>query len=118
MIGDFDGWAAEHELRPQGSSGVWCGWVAGAAYGIVLCGLLALGLRRSGATRLGAANLITLGRAAGLRVLATSRDEGKRARALEIGAHEVFESDASVVFDQAENRMHTIKAVLVATIGT
>ncbi len=31
---------------------------------------------------------------------------------------EVFESDASVVFDQAENRMHTIKAVLVATIGT
>ena len=36
--------------------------------------------------------LITLGRAAGLRVLATSRDEAKRARALEIGAHEVFES--------------------------
>ena len=31
---------------------------------------------------------------------------------------EVFESDASIVFDQAENRMHTIKAVLVATIGT
>ncbi len=30
---------------------------------------------------------------------------------------EVFESAASVVFDQAENRMHTIKAVLVATIG-
>jgi NADPH:quinone reductase-like Zn-dependent oxidoreductase len=38
--------------------------------------------------------LITLARAAGLRVLATSRDEGKRARALEIGAHEVFESGA------------------------
>ena len=38
--------------------------------------------------------LITLGRAAGLRVLATSRDEGKRSRALEIGAHEVFESGA------------------------
>ncbi len=38
--------------------------------------------------------LITLGRAAGLRVLATSRDESKRARALEIGAHEVFESGA------------------------
>ena len=35
---------------------------------------------------------ITLARAAGLRVLATSRDEGKRARALEIGAHEVYES--------------------------
>lgn len=29
----------------------------------------------------------------------------------------VFESEASVVFDQAENRMHTIKAVLVATLG-
>ncbi|MDO3395631.1 zinc-binding dehydrogenase [Nocardioides sp. SOB44] len=37
---------------------------------------------------------IILGRAAGLRVLATSRDEAKRARALEIGAHEVFESGA------------------------
>lgn len=31
--------------------------------------------------------------------------------------HEVFESDLSVVFDQAENRMHTIKAIMVATIG-
>ena len=30
---------------------------------------------------------------------------------------DVFESDASVVFDQAENRMHTIKAVLVATLA-
>lgn len=30
---------------------------------------------------------------------------------------EVFESDASIVFTQAENRMHTIKAVLVATLG-
>ena len=30
---------------------------------------------------------------------------------------EVFESDASIVFDQAENRLHTIKAVLVATMG-
>ncbi|OFX56122.1 MAG: ornithine carbamoyltransferase [Bacteroidetes bacterium GWB2_41_8] len=30
---------------------------------------------------------------------------------------EVFESEASIVFDQAENRMHTIKAVMVATIG-
>lgn len=38
--------------------------------------------------------LITLGRAAGLRVLVTSRDEAKRARALEIGAHEVYESGA------------------------
>ena len=31
--------------------------------------------------------------------------------------NEVFESEASIVFDQAENRMHTIKAVMVATIG-
>ena len=30
---------------------------------------------------------------------------------------EVFESPASIVFDQAENRMHTIKAVLVATLS-
>lgn len=38
--------------------------------------------------------LITLARAGGLRVLATSRDESRRERALEIGAHEVFESGA------------------------
>jgi ornithine carbamoyltransferase len=30
---------------------------------------------------------------------------------------DVFESPASVVFDQAENRLHTIKAVMVATLG-
>ena len=30
---------------------------------------------------------------------------------------EVFESEASIVFDEAENRMHTIKAVMVATLG-
>lgn len=30
----------------------------------------------------------------------------------------VFEGRASIVFDQAENRMHTIKAILVATIGS
>jgi len=30
---------------------------------------------------------------------------------------EVFESPASIVFDQAENRVHTIKAVMVATLG-
>lgn len=36
--------------------------------------------------------------------------------ALEV-TNEVFEGAASIVFDQAENRMHTIKAVLVATLG-
>ena len=36
--------------------------------------------------------------------------------ALEV-TDEVFESAASIVFDQAENRMHTIKAVMVATLG-
>jgi ornithine carbamoyltransferase len=41
---------------------------------------------------------------------ATGMDDG-----LEV-TDEVFESDASIVFDQAENRLHTIKAVLVATL--
>ena len=36
--------------------------------------------------------------------------------ALEV-TDDVFESPHSIVFDQAENRMHTIKAVLVATLG-
>jgi ornithine carbamoyltransferase len=42
------------------------------------------------------------------------RDYGLEA--LEV-TDEVFESDRSIVFDQAENRLHTIKAVMVATIG-
>lgn len=32
-------------------------------------------------------------------------------------SEEVFESEDSVVFDQAENRMHTIKAIMVSTLG-
>ncbi len=36
--------------------------------------------------------------------------------ALEV-TDEVFESPASIVFEQAENRLHTIKAILVATLG-
>jgi ornithine carbamoyltransferase len=30
---------------------------------------------------------------------------------------EVFESEKSVVFDEAENRMHSIKAIMLATLG-
>ena len=37
--------------------------------------------------------------------------------ALEV-TEDVFESPASIVFDEAENRLHTIKAVMVATLGT
>lgn len=37
-------------------------------------------------------------------------------RSLEV-SDEVFESERSLVFEEAENRMHTIKAVLVATLG-
>jgi ornithine carbamoyltransferase len=36
--------------------------------------------------------------------------------ALEV-TEEVFEGPASIVFDQAENRLHTIKAIMVATLG-
>ena len=36
--------------------------------------------------------------------------------ALEV-TDEVFESPASIVFDQAENRLHTIKAAMVASLG-
>ncbi|MDT0200970.1 zinc-binding dehydrogenase [Nocardioides sp. AE5] len=42
--------------------------------------------------------LIVLARAGGLKVVATSRDEAKRARAFELGAHEVFESNARLPF--------------------
>jgi NADPH:quinone reductase-like Zn-dependent oxidoreductase len=41
-----------------------------------------------------ASALIALGRQAGLRVWVTSRDEAKRAKALELGAHEAFETGA------------------------
>src|SRR4051795_7371185 len=40
--------------------------------------------------------LIALARAGGLRVWATSRDESKRSRALDLGAHEVFDSNAKL----------------------
>jgi ornithine carbamoyltransferase len=32
-------------------------------------------------------------------------------------ANDVFESEYNLAFEQAENRMHTIKAILVATLG-
>ena len=53
--------------------------------------------------------LITLARAGGLQVLATSRDEAKRARALEIGAHEVFETGARLP-DRVDAVMETVGA--------
>ena len=51
---------------------------------------------------------IVLGRAAGLRVLVTSRDESKRARALELGAHEAYESGA---------RLPTKVDAVIETVG-
>jgi len=52
---------------------------------------------------------ITLGRAMGFRVWATSRDESKRERALEIGAHAVFESGARLP-DRVDAVMETVGA--------
>lgn len=51
---------------------------------------------------------ITLARAAGFRVYATSRDEDKRAKAVEIGAHEAFESGA---------RLPTKVGAVIETVG-
>src|SRR5580765_2297768 len=53
--------------------------------------------------------LISLARAGGLQVLATSRDEAKRARALEIGAHQVFESGARLP-ERVDAVMETVGA--------
>ena len=44
------------------------------------------------------------------------RDLRDAPTALEV-TNEVFESEANIAFEQAENRMHTIKALLVATLG-
>jgi NADPH:quinone reductase-like Zn-dependent oxidoreductase len=53
--------------------------------------------------------LIVLGRAAGLRMWATSRDEAKRARALELGAEAVFESGARLP-ERVDAVMETVGA--------
>jgi NADPH:quinone reductase-like Zn-dependent oxidoreductase len=53
--------------------------------------------------------LIALGRAAGLRVWATSRDEEKRAKALELGADQVFESGARLP-ERVDAVMETVGA--------
>jgi NADPH:quinone reductase-like Zn-dependent oxidoreductase len=53
--------------------------------------------------------LIMLARAGGLHVVATSRDEAKRQRALEIGAHEVFESGARLP-ERVDAVMETVGA--------
>ena len=51
--------------------------------------------------------LVSLARAAGLRVWVTSRDEAKRAKALELGAHEAFESGARLP-DKVDAVMETV----------
>lgn len=53
--------------------------------------------------------LIVLARAAGMRVYATSRDESKRQRALELGAHEVLESGARLP-EKVDAVMETVGA--------
>ena len=53
--------------------------------------------------------LITLARAGGLQVYATSRDEAKRARALEIGAHGTYETGARLP-DRVDAVMETVGA--------
>jgi NADPH:quinone reductase-like Zn-dependent oxidoreductase len=53
--------------------------------------------------------LITLARAGGLRVWTTSRDEAKRARAVEIGAHQAFESGARLP-ERVDAVMETVGA--------
>ncbi len=53
--------------------------------------------------------LITLARAAGLQVFATSRDEAKRAKALEIGAHATYETGARLP-DRVDAVMETVGA--------
>ena len=53
--------------------------------------------------------LVTLARAGGLQVFATSRDEAKRARALEIGAHAAYETGARLP-DRVDAVMETVGA--------
>ena len=72
-----------------------------------------------------AESFFAAGKVADALILATmDQDHFKQTiRALELGydirevTDEVFRSRNSKVFDEAENRMHTIKAVIVATIG-
>ena len=58
---------------------------------------------------------------AGVPQHATPRSARRSSRSIGMDAlevtEEVFESPASLVFDEAENRLHTIKAVMVATLG-
>ena len=51
-------------------------------------------------------------KSSGIRIAATAK---AAIREMEV-TDEVFESRQSVVFDEAENRMHTIKAVMYATL--
>ncbi len=50
-------------------------------------------------------------------ILDLARDLKPAKDALEV-TEEVFESKAGIQFEQAENRVHSIKAILVATLGS
>jgi ornithine carbamoyltransferase len=56
-------------------------------------------------------------RLAGRNIALIFEKTSTRTRAAFEVTDEVFESPASIVFDQAENQMHTIKALMVATLA-
>ncbi len=47
----------------------------------------------------------------------SSARRARRSNSRRFNTDGVFESEHSIVFDQAENRVHTAKAVMVATLG-
>ena len=63
-------------------------------------------------------NILWSGRTLRLEFYTVGKEMGERfgRDAMEV-TDEVFEGPQSIVFDEAENRMHTIKAVMAATLG-